>query len=153
MTVKCPRCGKEYPDDVIYCSKCGVRVIRSPPHPTPQPEAVSPRESLPPAESERLSQEAEGEFKRLLELRRTYRAGAAALETELKEYALALETELKKYREEIAYRKKRLKQKYLEDLESFVFAEPSEQPTPHAAEERVSPGTEQSSPPRNPQLK
>jgi len=134
MTTRCPRCGRQYPDDRSYCSRCGVRVIKSPLH-TVQTETTTPTDSLSRFENARLNQEGNGELKRLLELKRTYRAGAVALEAELKEYALALETELKKYKEEIAYRKKRLKEKYIEDLANFVFAEPAEQPTSRASEE------------------
>ena len=134
-------------------------MIKSPLH-TVQTETTTPTDSLSRFENARLNQEGNGELKRLLELKRTYRAGAAALETELKVYALALETELKKYREEIAYRNKRLKEKYLEDLEDFIFAEPAEQQTSRAeestssaVEDRVASSAEQTAERRDPQQK
>lgn len=132
MTARCSRCGAEYSEGVNYCDKCGVRVIRFPLRHPAETDATRRSNSF---HLGRPNEQGNSEIKKLIELRRRYRAGAGALETEFKEYALALETELRKYREEITYRKKRLKEKYLEDLAGFVLAEPNDQTPSRAVEE------------------
>ena len=43
----CPNCGKEYPDEVAFCSACGTKVV---PVQEPEPVEVAPANAIQPAE-------------------------------------------------------------------------------------------------------
>ena len=35
--IKCPKCGKEYRDDAVFCTDCGIRLHEQYAAPTPMP--------------------------------------------------------------------------------------------------------------------
>ena len=44
--IKCPKCGKEYRDDAVFCTDCGIRLHGPYRRGIPQQRSLRPRRTL-----------------------------------------------------------------------------------------------------------